>query len=87
MAALEASGAECEVRLGTTPAECAAQAAACGAERVLVLWSFYSPDAGAMAGELAEVRALVPPDAASRVLHIAGGGRSRSGGGSPGRWN
>ena len=73
MAALEAAGAECEVRLGTTPAECAAQAAASDAERILVLWSFYSPDADAMAAELGEVRALVPPEPAARVLHIAGG--------------
>lgn len=73
MAALEAAGSECEVRLGTSPAECAAQIAASAAERVLVLWSFYSPDAEAMAKELAEVRALVPPEAAPRVLHIAGG--------------
>lgn len=76
MATLEASGADCEVRLGRTPAECAAEiadSAAHSVERILVLWSFYSPDADAMAAELAEVRALVPPDAAPRVLHIAGG--------------
>src|SRR5579859_831847 len=73
MAALEAAGADCEVRLGTTPAECAAEAAACDAERIAVLWSFYSPDAEAMAAELGEVRALIPPAAAVRVLHVAGG--------------
>jgi B12-binding domain/radical SAM domain protein len=73
MAALEAAGAECEVRLGTTPAQCAAEVAASRAERIAVLWSFYSPDAEAMAAELGEVRALIPAAAAARVLHVAGG--------------
>ncbi|PZM93189.1 MAG: TIGR04013 family B12-binding domain/radical SAM domain-containing protein [Actinobacteria bacterium] len=40
------------------------------APRVLVLWSFYSPDADALAKELAEIRARV---SSPRVLHIAGG--------------
>ncbi len=40
-------------------------------ERVLVLWSFYSPDAPAIAAELAAVRAAGP--GAPRVLHVAGG--------------
>ena len=39
----------------------------------LVLWSFYSPDAGAMAAELAAVRAAAPGPAGSLVLHVAGG--------------
>jgi len=39
----------------------------------LVLWSFYSPDAGAMAAELAAVRAAAPEPAGSLVLHVAGG--------------
>jgi len=73
LAALEASGSECEVRLATTAAECASEITAAVAERILVLWSFYSPDADAMAAELAEVRALTTPDAAARVLHVAGG--------------
>jgi hypothetical protein len=38
--------------------------------RVLTVWSFYSPDAAAMAEELAEVRALAPGDGA---VHLAGG--------------
>jgi B12-binding domain/radical SAM domain protein len=73
MAALEATGAECEVRLGTSPRECAEQIGASDADMILVLWSFYSPDADAMASELAEVRAATPAAAAGRVLHIAGG--------------
>ena len=39
----------------------------------LVLWSFYSPDAGAIAAELAAVRAAAPGPAGSLVLHVAGG--------------
>ncbi len=73
MAALEAAGADCDVRLGATPRECAEQIAAAAADAVLVLWSFYSPDADAMAAELAAVRAATPALAARRVLHIAGG--------------
>ena len=73
LAALEAAGADCEVRLGRTAAECAEQIGTAAAGSVLVLWSFYSPDADAMAAELAVVRAATPPPAAPRVLHIAGG--------------
>jgi B12-binding domain/radical SAM domain protein len=73
LAALEAAGADCEVRLGRTAAECAEQIGAAAAGTVLVLWSFYSPDADAMAAELAAVRAATPARAAPRVLHIAGG--------------
>jgi hypothetical protein len=40
------------------------------AERVLVLWSFYSPDAPALAAELARIRVRVD---SPRVLHVAGG--------------
>jgi B12-binding domain/radical SAM domain protein len=40
------------------------------ADRVLVLWSFYSPDAPALAAELAEIRAAVD---SPRVSHVAGG--------------
>jgi B12-binding domain/radical SAM domain protein len=38
------------------------------AERVLVLWSFYSPDAAALAGELAVIKAAAPG-----ATHVAGG--------------
>jgi B12-binding domain/radical SAM domain protein len=40
------------------------------ADRVLVLWSFYSPDAQPLAAELARIRARVD---SPRVLHVAGG--------------
>ncbi|MFD2356629.1 TIGR04013 family B12-binding domain/radical SAM domain-containing protein [Nonomuraea ferruginea] len=70
LAALETAGVEHGLRLGTTVEETAAQIAASRADRVLVLWSFYSPDADAMAAELAAVRALADRDG---VLHIAGG--------------
>ena len=75
LAALEAAGADCEVRLGATVRECADQiaAAAGAADAICVLWSFYSPDAEAMAAELAAVRAATPEATARRVLHIAGG--------------
>ena len=75
MATLEAASADCDVRLGATARECAEQiaAGAASADVVLVLWSFYSPDADAMAAELAAVRAATPEAAAERVLHIAGG--------------
>lgn len=74
MAALETAGTEHGLRLGTTVEETAARIAASEADRVLVLWSFYSPDADAMAAELAAVRAAVRA-AGDRpgVLHIAGG--------------
>ncbi|MCF6469267.1 hypothetical protein FAF44_12810 [Nonomuraea sp. MG754425] len=55
-AALQSSGVEHELRLGTTPEETAGHIQGSDADRVLVLWSFYSPDAEAMAAELAEVR-------------------------------
>ncbi|MBB5075798.1 TIGR04013 family B12-binding domain/radical SAM domain-containing protein [Nonomuraea endophytica] len=70
LAALERAGAECEIHFGATAAETAALIAASGGERVLVLWSFYSPDAEAMAAELAVVRELADDP---RALHIAGG--------------
>jgi radical SAM superfamily enzyme YgiQ (UPF0313 family) len=73
MAALESAGADCDMRLGATTRECADQVAASTAGAILVLWSFYSPDADAMAAELAAVRAATPEQAAPRVLHIAGG--------------
>ncbi|GGQ74111.1 TIGR04013 family B12-binding domain/radical SAM domain-containing protein [Couchioplanes azureus] len=61
-----------EVRFGDTPettAEHIHSALASGA-RVLVLWSFYSPDADALAAELAHIRTLADDD---RVRHVAGG--------------
>ncbi|MET9344108.1 TIGR04013 family B12-binding domain/radical SAM domain-containing protein [Nonomuraea sp. NPDC003804] len=69
LGALQAAQVDCEVRYGTTPEETAALISASAADRVLVLWSFYSPDAEAMAAELAAVRAAGGGDA----LHIAGG--------------
>ncbi|MFI7130216.1 cobalamin-dependent protein [Nonomuraea sp. NPDC050153] len=69
LAALETAGVEHELRLGTTPEETAEHITAGQADRVLVLWSFYSPDAEAMAAELATVRSL----SGGRGLHIAGG--------------
>lgn len=39
LAALEAAGAECDVRLGASARECAEQIAASTAAAVLVLWS------------------------------------------------
>ena len=61
-----------EVRFGQTPeatAEHVRAALDLGA-KVLVLWSFYSPDATALAAELAQIRSLVD---GRGVLHVAGG--------------
>lgn len=69
LAALDTAGVEHELRLGTTPEETAEHISAPGADRVLTLWSFYSPDAEAMAAELAVVKEL----SGGRGLHIAGG--------------
>ncbi|GLY25092.1 TIGR04013 family B12-binding domain/radical SAM domain-containing protein [Micromonospora sp. NBRC 101691] len=62
-----------EVRFGETPEATATHVRTAldgGAHRVLVLWSFYSPDAEALAGELALIRGLVD---APNVTHVAGG--------------
>ncbi|MEV0328341.1 TIGR04013 family B12-binding domain/radical SAM domain-containing protein [Micromonospora echinospora] len=62
-----------EVRFGETPEATATHIRTAldgGAQRVLVLWSFYSPDAEALAGELALIRGLVD---APNVAHVAGG--------------
>jgi B12-binding domain/radical SAM domain protein len=48
----------------------AVQLALAAGHRVLVGWSFYSPDFAAMAAELRAVRGLVDDE---RVLHVAGG--------------
>ncbi|MEV4072361.1 radical SAM protein [Nonomuraea fuscirosea] len=69
LAALDSARVEHDLRLGTTPEETARHIRDSGADRVLVLWSFYSPDAEAMAAELATVRSL----SGGRGLHIAGG--------------
>jgi B12-binding domain/radical SAM domain protein len=42
------------------------------ADRVLVCWSFYSPDVATVADELREIRATVP-DPDHRITHLAGG--------------
>ena len=60
------------VRFGTT-AEVTAEHIREGVDagcRVLVLWSFYSPDAAALADELAAIRAMVD---SPLVTHVAGG--------------
>jgi B12-binding domain/radical SAM domain protein len=61
-----------EVRFGETAAATAEhiRAAVDGGARVLVLWSFYSPDAAALADELKQIRALAD---SPRVTHLAGG--------------
>ncbi|TQM74083.1 TIGR04013 family B12-binding domain/radical SAM domain-containing protein [Thermopolyspora flexuosa] len=70
LAAMDTAGLDCETLLGETVEQTAAHIASAKADRVLVLWSFYSPDAEKMAEELAAVRALADGD---HVLHIAGG--------------
>lgn len=61
-----------DVRFAVTPEETAdeIEAALSRAPRVLVLWSFYSPDAEALAAELATIRSRVD---SPRVRHVAGG--------------
>jgi B12-binding domain/radical SAM domain protein len=61
-----------EVRFGRSVDETAAEieAALVRVRRVLVLWSFYSPDAEALAAELAVIRSRVH---SPKVLHVAGG--------------
>jgi B12-binding domain/radical SAM domain protein len=59
-----------EVRFAESAAATAAQIRAAAGSRVLVLWSFYSPDAAALAAELAEIRALAD---GPHVRHVAGG--------------
>lgn len=60
-----------DVRFARTPGDMAGAIRDAGGERVLALWSFYSPDFAAAASDLARVRAATPPDA--DVLHVAGG--------------
>ncbi|HEV7896841.1 MAG TPA: TIGR04013 family B12-binding domain/radical SAM domain-containing protein [Planosporangium sp.] len=61
-----------EVRFAQSVEETVAEVEAAleRASRVLVLWSFYSPDAEALAGELAAIRSRVD---SPQVLHVAGG--------------
>jgi B12-binding domain/radical SAM domain protein len=61
-----------EVRFGDTPESTAEhiQAALATGARVLVLWSFYSPDAAALAEELKKIRELAD---GPNVTHLAGG--------------
>ncbi|MER7003369.1 TIGR04013 family B12-binding domain/radical SAM domain-containing protein [Dactylosporangium sp. NPDC000555] len=59
-----------EVRFGDTPESTAehVQAAHASGAKVLVLWSFYSPDAAALAEELAAIKRTAPG-----AVHVAGG--------------
>lgn len=59
-----------DVRFGETPEETAQLIRAAGDARVLVLWSFYSPDAAALAEELTLIRSLAD---GPNVTHLAGG--------------
>ncbi|XVV09628.1 TIGR04013 family B12-binding domain/radical SAM domain-containing protein [Actinoplanes sp. CA-131856] len=59
-----------EVRFGETVEATAEHIRAAGDTRVLVLWSFYSPDAAALAEELRQIRALAD---GPHVTHLAGG--------------
>jgi B12-binding domain/radical SAM domain protein len=59
-----------EVRFAESAEATAAEIRAAAGSRVLVLWSFYSPDAAALAEELAEIRALAD---GPHVTHVAGG--------------
>jgi B12-binding domain/radical SAM domain protein len=60
------------VRFAESPEGTAAEirTALGGDARVLVLWSFYSPDAQALAAELASIRSMAD---GPRVTHVAGG--------------
>jgi radical SAM superfamily enzyme YgiQ (UPF0313 family) len=59
-----------EVRFGENAEETARHIREAGDVRTLVLWSFYSPDAAALAEELKQVRALAD---GPNVTHLAGG--------------
>ncbi|MEV6601565.1 TIGR04013 family B12-binding domain/radical SAM domain-containing protein [Actinoplanes sp. NPDC051346] len=66
------TGTRYEVHFGDTAKSTAEhiQAALATGAKVLVLWSFYSPDAAALAEELSRIRELAD---GSSVLHVAGG--------------
>jgi B12-binding domain/radical SAM domain protein len=70
LAALEEhrTGTRYEVRFATDADACVQQIRAARAARVLVLWSFYSPDAAPLSAELAAVKAAAPG-----AVHVAGG--------------
>ncbi|MDR7278428.1 hypothetical protein [Catenuloplanes atrovinosus] len=59
-----------QVRFGESVEETARHVREAAGSRVLVLWSFYSPDAAALAEELKRVRALAD---GPHVTHLAGG--------------
>ncbi|GAA2327147.1 TIGR04013 family B12-binding domain/radical SAM domain-containing protein [Dactylosporangium salmoneum] len=59
-----------EVRFGESVEETAQYIREAGDTRVLVLWSFYSPDAAALAEELRAIRLLAD---GPNVTHLAGG--------------
>ncbi|WP_433079427.1 hypothetical protein ACQP1P_40130 [Dactylosporangium sp. CA-052675] len=59
-----------EVRFGESVEETAGHIRAAGDAKVLVLWSFYSPDAAALAVELEQIRAAAD---GPNVTHVAGG--------------
>ncbi|MEU4158365.1 TIGR04013 family B12-binding domain/radical SAM domain-containing protein [Actinoplanes sp. NPDC026670] len=59
-----------EVRFGESVEEAARHIREAGDVRTLVLWSFYSPDAAALAGELRQIRELAD---GPNVTHLAGG--------------
>ncbi|MFI6324596.1 TIGR04013 family B12-binding domain/radical SAM domain-containing protein [Nonomuraea sp. NPDC050556] len=67
LAALQSAKTPCELRFGTTPEETAKHIAEATTDEVLVLWSFYSPDAEAMAAELNTI------EKRENARHIAGG--------------
>ncbi|MEV4760796.1 TIGR04013 family B12-binding domain/radical SAM domain-containing protein [Micromonospora sp. NPDC049559] len=70
LAALEEhrTGTRYGVVFATTEQECVTAIREATAERVLVLWSFYSPDAATLAEELARIRLAAPG-----AVHVAGG--------------
>ena len=59
-----------EVRFGESVEETARHIREAGSTRTLVLWSFYSPDAAALADELRQIRDLAD---GPQVTHLAGG--------------
>ncbi|BEL07878.1 hypothetical protein Q0Z83_060690 [Actinoplanes sichuanensis] len=59
-----------EVRFGESVEETARHIREAAGVRTLVLWSFYSPDAAALAEELKQIRQLADPPG---VIHLAGG--------------
>lgn len=64
------TGTPYDVRFADSAEATAAEIRRAAGARVLVLWSFYSPDAEALAAELASVRMMAD---GPHVIHIAGG--------------